>query len=109
MISLINQHLQQLNDLCRRHYIKSLYVFGSAATGIFNDESDIDFLYEIDRKKFIGWDASTNNYVDNLLSFEEGLEKLFGRQVDLIPDIPIQNRFLRNQIQRSKQIVYAGE
>ena len=49
MIPLIAQHSDELTELCRRHHVKRLEVFGSAAVGDFDpDTSDIDFLVEFD-------------------------------------------------------------
>ena len=49
MIPLITQHSDDVAEICRRHHVKRLELFGSAATGDFNpDTSDIDFLVEFD-------------------------------------------------------------
>jgi predicted nucleotidyltransferase len=34
----------QIAELCRRHQVKELFVFGSAARGEMRPESDIDLL-----------------------------------------------------------------
>ena len=48
MIPLITNHPDQLAEICRRHHVKRLEVFGSAAVGDFNPEkSDIDFLVDL--------------------------------------------------------------
>jgi len=48
MISLIKSHRDELIKLCVQHRVKSLELFGSAATGTqFDDNnSDLDFLVE---------------------------------------------------------------
>ena len=47
MIPLITNHTDELAEICRRHHVKRLEVFGSAAIGDFNSEkSDIDFLVD---------------------------------------------------------------
>ena len=38
MIPLITQHSDQLAEICRRHHVKRLEVFGSAAVGDFNPQ-----------------------------------------------------------------------
>ncbi|MCX6704577.1 MAG: nucleotidyltransferase domain-containing protein [Candidatus Woesebacteria bacterium] len=48
MVKLIDEHREELIDLCRKYYVKKLEVFGSAATGEFGQSSDIDFLVEFD-------------------------------------------------------------
>ena len=39
---------QIVSDFCRRHHIRRLSVFGSAARGELTRSSDIDFLVEYD-------------------------------------------------------------
>ena len=49
MIELIDNRREQIADLCRRHGIRRLDVFGSAATGSFDPaSSDVDFLAEFE-------------------------------------------------------------
>lgn len=108
MHPLIEKNKQRLSEICKKHYVKTLYVFGSITKENFNEESDIDFLYEIDIDRFKDWATAAYDYTDNILSFESQLNKLFNRPVDLVPDIYIQNRFLKKSIEDSKQIVYAA-
>lgn len=107
MHTLIEENKKELTELCKQHYIKNLYVFGSITKAGFNDKSDIDFLYEIDLANFKDWATGAYDYTDNILSFELGLKKLFNREIDLVPDIYIQNRFLKKSIEQTKRIVYA--
>jgi predicted nucleotidyltransferase len=45
MNSIISHNMDQIKELCRRYSVKSLYLFGSAATeDQFTNDSDIDFL-----------------------------------------------------------------
>ena len=47
MIPLIANHSDELAEICRRHHVKRLEVFGSAASDNFDPEkSDIDFLVD---------------------------------------------------------------
>jgi uncharacterized protein len=47
MISLIEDHLEEIVALCREYGVARLEVFGSAATGAFDPgRSDVDFLVE---------------------------------------------------------------
>ena len=49
IISLVANQTSQIRNLCRRHHVKRLDVFGSAVNGDFRPyESDIDFLVEFD-------------------------------------------------------------
>ncbi len=107
-ISLVLNHLKEIKSICSGHHIKTLYVFGSILNENFNLNSDIDFLYEIDIDNFDQWDTGKYDYIDNLLSFEQELKTLLKRDVDLVPDIVIQNKYLKQEIDKSKIQIYAA-
>lgn len=78
-MKLIELNLQQIIDLCRKYKVKTLSVFGSILTDRFNEESDVDLLVNFDTTDHEEWD-----YVTNYLDFQEALERLLGRKVDLV-------------------------
>lgn len=108
MHKLIEEKRNSLSDVCRRHYVKKLSVFGSITRNDFQETSDIDFLYEIDTDRFQDWATGDYDYTDNIISLEKELKSLFNRPIDMIPDIYIQNKYLKKSIEQSKQIVYAA-
>ena len=108
MHRLIEENKQQLFDICRRHFVKKLYVFGSITGKYFQNTSDIDLLYEIDTDNFPDWATGDYDYTDNILNLEEALKKLFNRSIDLVPDIYFQNKFFKRHIESSKQLIYAA-
>lgn len=74
---MIELNLQRIFDLCRKHKVRTLAVFGSILTDIFNDQSEEDFLVEFDTT-----DYEKCDYVTNYFDFRDALERLFGRKVD---------------------------
>ncbi len=46
MNPLIAQKLPEIAALCKKYRVATMYLFGSATTDRFNDESDIDLLTE---------------------------------------------------------------
>ena len=67
MIPLIADHNHELAELCRRHHVKRLEVFGSAAVGDFNPQtSDIDFLVDFG-------DATPKPWYGNHIDLKEDL------------------------------------
>ena len=49
MASVLDAHLAEIPDLCRRFGVARLELFGSAASGAFDPQrSDLDFLVEFD-------------------------------------------------------------
>ena len=92
-----------LQNLCKRLGVKTLYIFGSAVSGKFNtSKSDLDLLVEIDEKDPI--ERGTR-----LMELNERLIKLFNREIDLLTTDSIQNPVLRENILRTKQLIYDRE
>ncbi len=65
----------RLAELCRGYGIAELSVFGSVARGKDRPGSDVDLLYVR---------APGNDLGMSFFALQEDLEKLFGRQVDLV-------------------------
>ncbi len=106
--NLIYDRQEKFNHLCHQHYVKTLYVFGSAVTDSFNGESDIDFLYSIDLEKFTNWVYADYDYADNLLGLERELSNFFNRKIDLVADGIITNKYLKQNIEKTKCKIYAA-
>ena len=66
----------QIVDFCRRWKITELSLFGSALRDDFRADSDVDLL--------VTFEPGAAWKFDDLLEMKEGLEKLFGRTVDLV-------------------------
>lgn len=98
-MKIIESNLQHIIELCCQHKVSSLSVFGSVLTERFTSESDIDFVVD-----FSGVDAA--DYADNYLSMQESLQQLLGRDVDLLEEKAIRNPILRQNIDRTKQVIY---
>ena len=100
MIPLIADHSEELAEICRRHHVKRLEVFGSAAVGDFNPQtSDIDFL--VDYHPFHG-----PGKADAYFGLLEDLQQLFDRRIDLVVDHAIENPYFRKSVDTSKVSVY---
>jgi uncharacterized protein len=74
---LIGKHLPKIEALCRKHCVKRLELFGSAATEEFDgSSSDVDFLVE-----FLDYDSP--EIADQWFGLQEDLERELQRPVDL--------------------------
>ena len=100
-MKLIEINLQRIFDLCRKHRVKSLAVFGSILTDRFNDHSDVDLLVNFDTTDHEKWD-----YVTNYFDFRDALESLFGRKVDLVVEKALKNKYFIQNVNRTKQLIY---
>lgn len=98
---MIELNLQRIIDLCRKHKVKTLSVFGSILTDRFSEESDVDFLVN-----FESIDHDTFDYVDNYFGLRDALELLFHRKVDLIEEKALRNKFFIANVNRTKKLIY---
>ena len=98
-MNLINTHINELASLCNQYNVDKMYLFGSATTPNFREDSDIDFLV---RFKAI----DVNDYFDNYLNFKDNLVLLFGRDIDLLEEQALRNPILIKSINKSKELVY---
>ena len=103
MLDEIRQHRSDLEILCRRFGVRRLELFGSAARGRFDDRSsDFDFLVEFLPESAMG---PFHQFID----FQLELQKLFGRQVDLVERSAIRNPYFRQSVDRGpRTLLYAA-
>ncbi len=98
-MKLIDNNKDEIYNLCIKHKVGRLYVFGSVLTNRFRKKSDLDFVVD-----FQGVDLY--DYADNYFGLKYSLENLFNREVDLLEDKAIINPYLRQSIDNSKELVY---
>jgi predicted nucleotidyltransferase len=99
MIPLVERRKTEIAALCRHYGVRRLDIFGSAATGKFQDvSSDLDFIADFAEKGA--------GYADRYLDFAEALESLFGRPVDLMTERSIQNPYFRKSVEATRQTIY---
>jgi uncharacterized protein len=101
MISFIENKKPELQQLCKKYAVKSMYLFGSASKGNFKKESDIDLLITFQELTF-------DKYTDNYFELHEALESLFCRKVDLVTDRSLSNPYFIQSIDQTKQLLYAA-
>lgn len=89
----------QLADVCRRHHIRELAVFGSAARGDAHPDSDIDLLVDFAPSARIGFIA--------LSRLNRDLEALFGRRVDVVTKRGLNPR-IRDSVLAEAEVVFAA-
>jgi uncharacterized protein len=93
-------HRPALEELCRRHHVRRLELFGSAATARYRPaESDLDFLVEFEP-------LPPGTYADTYFDLLEGLQQLFGKRVDLVVASAITNPYFRQSVEQTKILLY---
>ena len=98
---LIKNSLVEIIGSCKKHHVKSLELFGSAVRNDFNENSDIDFLYEFDKGKI-----AELEFADNYFGFLFSLENILKRNVDLMSNEKLRNPYLLKQINSEKTKIY---
>ncbi len=101
MNKIVTDNKDKLIDLCSYYSIKSMYVFGSVCTDQFNSESDIEFLISFEN-------ISIEQYTDNYFELHYKLEELFGRKIDLLTEKSLSNPYFIQEVEQTKQLVYAA-
>ena len=97
----IDNYINTLTHLCVKNKVKSLYAFGSVLTSRFDNDSDIDLIVDINS-------INPLEYADCYFNLKFALQDLFNRPVDLLENKAIKNNHLRQKIDNTKQLIYAG-
>lgn len=102
MLPLIEQHLSEIHALCRKHGVKQLDLFGSAARGDFDPAtSDLDFFVDFVSKDWHG-------AADRWFGLQEDLTALLQRQVDLVGIRTATNPYFLQVANRHRVELYAA-
>jgi predicted nucleotidyltransferase len=102
MNALIQSHLPALESLCKKYAVSELYLFGSALTEDFSEESDLDFAVVFQSH------LSPVEYGSAYLDLLGELENLFNRKIDLVSYRVIKNPVFKAELDRTKQTLYAA-
>lgn len=100
MNTLTSKYQSSIDKICHSLSVNQLYIFGSAAKGTLNKESDLDFLVRFKSG------LSAEKYADNYFQLHQALEDLFKRKIDLLTDRQLSNPFFIESINNSKLLVY---
>jgi len=101
-MNIIEKNIDSLFSICKQHKVNELYLFGSILTSKFNNDSDIDMLVQFGNVDIL-------EYADNYFDLKDKLEKLLGREIDLLENQAIRNPIFRKILDRDKKIVYDRE
>lgn len=98
-MNVLSMYKNQINALCEKHKVKSLYAFGSVLTPDFNIHSDIDLI--VDFKE-----VDVKDYADNYFDLKFSLQDIFKRQIDLLEEQAIKNPYFKQVVNKTKELVY---
>ena len=98
-MKVIDQHINQIVLLCEINKVRTLSAFGSVTTEKFRPDSDIDLIVDID-------DNDPISYSEKYFNIKFQLEEILKRQIDLLEQKAIRNKFLKSEIERTKVQIY---
>lgn len=95
----LDDKLPQISEICRRHGVRELLLFGSALGPDFSPASDFDFLVEFLPEKKMDLFEYAGMQIE--------LEELLGRKVDLVSRRGLKPR-IREGVLSQARTVYAA-
>jgi len=87
-----------IREVCQRHHIRKLSLFGSVLRDDFRPDSDVDVLVEFEPGKTPGF---------GFVAIQDELSELLGRQVDLSTPGFLHPRILK-RVEAEAETVYAS-
>ena len=99
MKTVIQSRMDEIVRLCVKRRVRSLILFGSAASDDFAPESDIDLIVD-----FLPMPPA--QHADNYFGLMEDLKKLLGSEIDLLEAGPIRNPYYKQAIEQTKTVLY---
>lgn len=98
---LITRDRTGFQRLCEDHEVATLHAFGSAVHGPFGPDSDVDLVVDLKARDPL-------RFGELMLDLWDRLELFFGRKVDLLTLRSVKNPVMREEIERTKVLVYDG-
>jgi uncharacterized protein len=95
----IRKSKAEIIEICRKHQIRELSLFGSQVRGDFTDESDFDFLVD-----FLP-DADVSFF--ELGRIQSELEEIVKTDVDLVPKKGLKE-LIRPDVLAEAEVIYAA-
>ena len=100
MVNIISANIEVLRQFFKKNKIERVYVFGSAVSGDFNENSDMDFLIKFQagldplEKGELWW-----NLHDTLRDF-------FNREIDIVTENSLKNPYFIEELDKTKKLIY---
>jgi len=93
---------EEIAELCRKHHVRRLSVFGSAVRDDFDPAtSDVDLRVEFES-------LAAASYAQNYFSLRRALTQELHREVDLVSAPVIRNPFFKSEIEATQELLYAA-
>lgn len=93
------KNINKIKKLCKEYKVRTFSAFGSVTRGDFENESDIDFVVDFN-------ESDPFKYTDLYFQLKEKLENLLKRQIDLVEERAIKNKFFKKELDETKVLIY---
>ena len=103
MISIVEDRVEEVRQICQRHGVEHLDLFGSAAGERFYPaDSDLDFVVSFQRR-------DPPALFDRYFGLKDNLESLFGRGVDVVMEGAVErNQYFARSVTETRVPLYAA-
>ncbi len=98
-MKILDKNIDEIIRLCEINTVRSLFAFGSITTDKFKPNSDIDLIVDID-------DNDPISYSEKYFNLKFELEEILKREIDLLEQKAIRNKYFKNEIDRTKVKIY---
>ncbi len=95
----LDSYIKEINVLCANHKVKQLFAFGSVLSSEFHMDSDVDLLVDFNTSDPI-------EYAENYFALKFALQELLNRQIDLLEQKALKNKYLVEIINNTKKVLY---
>jgi uncharacterized protein len=97
----VASRLPAVADLCAKHHVRRLALFGSGAIGEFDAEtgSDLDFLAEFSL-------MSPRDHAESYFGLMEDLQRLLGVPVDLVEAGASRNPYFQEAVRNTQVVLF---
>lgn len=102
MHQIIKQHKQAILNLCHKHHVARLSLFGSVLQSKkFKKDSDVDILVSFKIKQL-----SLEAYTDAYFQLTFDLEDLLKRSIDITTERSLSNPYFIQELERTKVVLF---
>jgi hypothetical protein len=95
----LDSYIEEINMLCDNHKEKQLFAFGSVLNSEFTKDSDVDLVVDFNTSDPI-------EYAENYFALKFALQELLNRQIDLLEQKALKNKYLLESINNTKKVLY---
>lgn len=100
MVEVLKNKMPVVVQLLKKHKVKRAYAFGSAVTGGFGKDSDIDLLVAFDET------LDPVAYGQHYFELAEQLEQILEHPVDLVTEASLKNPYFIKVLNETKIPLY---